>query len=1061
MPAMSSSDRTQEGPLSPGKVQPTTGSGGASSSSTSTMQQIDGAGEPDPKRVSTTTAKGGGRDSQVSGTSPVPPGGLSDRQINYWRQSFVNLQKMVGQDAGWWAIIYAGSKKKNEVKIKNLIFTPSQLKEFIRRYDKVQHLFDSRPNPFLSDKVKEKAEKAREKAKAARLAQKQELASARAKRASSTTSAAKKDNTSATSSSSSTALPTQQLLGNIKSSDGASSFLQMLAKNKREKEEQKARLEGGAAGGAASSSTTTGGAAFSSISLASKLISGSAAASTSSSSSIGRIGGDAAYYQPNPRLTTLKTEPGQQGGGTTTGTSSSSSAVYPPAESSTKPANTTKRLLKRQKSNASDGRSNSPQSLTEQGAGPAVKKLKSESKKTLKRLPSGPSASPNQSKRSPRNLFASGSFDSRGVGVNLFGTTSADINSGTAPGNTRTGGTSSSSSTYANPSNKQNQAPNNATTANGNGTSSSSTAGTGASTSSSSVPIPGANLQKVSEVKAFFQQYGIPHAHLIEKKEFFDMKKKFDDLFVSNGNSVAKAAEQLRIEHNGVAGMMSTNSGFTPSAGGQPSFGANAANNGGSDEVPGESEAARQARLADLRARRGRRGNSPMRFQPAPRANAAPTNPAPHQSRVNKPPEQNTAAQLNPREKQILEDAREIVRHKEYGKWAYDVLGVSWRTATLSDVQKKWKLLMVKYHPDKSVGITNANDREVISNAFDKIKRAQKIAEDEIKRMHYRTPELIRGIRAVPLCEIAGQRAYRITWKPPTTGESASYLEETPQIEKYHIQVFDPRFGKFLTVSVLEGDYDVEAKRVLKIEEINSFKLEEAAIGKLAHIFDQEEIKVQICAENKAGQGPYTQYSWKRNQQKTSKTNGMLVSSSSGGTGNYMNRMQTGPNLGNGTKFGVNMGSSSSGTSSFSFRTASSLQNKNKGASSSAGAASSRPQQAGGGSSSSRPDPFGFGSGNSGSSLFEQFGKGATVADVTSQAKKEQKLQAFERDLELQIKLPRADKVKFTAWLEKTLITTRKAYLAKHRWPTGGKAPELNARVATFVAMKYGLGWEE
>lgn len=76
------------------------------------------------------------------------------------------------------------------------------------------------------------------------------------------------------------------------------------------------------------------------------------------------------------------------------------------------------------------------------------------------------------------------------------------------------------------------------------------------------------------------------------------------------------------------------------------------------------------------------------------------------------------------------------------------------------------------------------------------------------------------------------------------------------------------RYGKYLLITVIEPDYDQEEGRYTKIEELNYFKMEETNLGKIKHIFDQPEIKLQIAASNRIGMGVWVKYNFKPTMKK-------------------------------------------------------------------------------------------------------------------------------------------------------------------------------------------------
>ncbi|CAD7934286.1 unnamed protein product [Amoebophrya sp. A120] len=379
--------------------------------------------------------------------------------------------------------------------------------------------------------------------------------------------------------------------------------------------------------------------------------------------------------------------------------------------------------------------------------------------------------------------------------------------------------------------------------------------------------IPGANLTQVSDLKQFFKEHNIPINHLLEKSDYFAMKMQFDELYKEFG-STGIAAKKLReslIEVQARGGAGANNAGGTAQKQMNPNIpaGVPSASSAAFRSNLFEPENARQERLAAIRSASsigGTKGpvfmsTSKPVFQPNIRAGSGgPGSSSSSSSSSNLV----STGPVSAKELDIVQTAKKIVQTREYGKWAYDVLQLSWRTAEMKDIQKQYKIFMMKLHPDKHVGLSG-NNAELLSQALEKIKRAKSVAEDELSRMKHDPPEMIRGIKATCLNDTRGQRIFKISWDQPRN------RDENAPIEKFHVQVHDPKYGKFLTLSVIEGDYDEAAKRVLKIEELNYFKMEEKNMGKLSHIFNEQEISVQVCAQNKIGMGTYGKCTFRSN----------------------------------------------------------------------------------------------------------------------------------------------------------------------------------------------------
>ena len=51
-------------------------------------------------------------------------------------------------------------------------------------------------------------------------------------------------------------------------------------------------------------------------------------------------------------------------------------------------------------------------------------------------------------------------------------------------------------------------------------------------------------------------------------------------------------------------------------------------------------------------------------------------------------------------------------------------------------------------------------------------------------------------------------------------------------VDKWHVQILDPKFGRHLHLSIIEPDYDQKEKKFKHIDELQFFDLHEADLGR-------------------------------------------------------------------------------------------------------------------------------------------------------------------------------------------------------------------------------------
>ena len=159
---------------------------------------------------------------------------------------------------------------------------------------------------------------------------------------------------------------------------------------------------------------------------------------------------------------------------------------------------------------------------------------------------------------------------------------------------------------------------------------------------------------------------------------------------------------------------------------------------------------------------------------------------------------------------------------------------------------------MKKFHPDKLVG-TSGKHKGLLSDALEKVQRAKQVVDHDLHQRDFSAPGNVSGISHDVLSNDHGNRKYRINWVPPSTARK--WGKEIPPIEKYQVQIFDPNYGEFLQLAIIESEYCEELKRFRQIEEVRDFVLSETNLTKLRHCFDQKAIRIRIAAQNSVGLG--------------------------------------------------------------------------------------------------------------------------------------------------------------------------------------------------------------
>merc|ERR1712113_1160538 len=104
-----------------------------------------------------------------------------------------------------------------------------------------------------------------------------------------------------------------------------------------------------------------------------------------------------------------------------------------------------------------------------------------------------------------------------------------------------------------------------------------------------------------------------------------------------------------------------------------------------------------------------------------------------------------------------------------------------------------------------------------------------------------RPPGAPRNLTANVICDRPGSRTLEFKWDSPVSSDCAP-------VRRYVVAVFDPTYGRAITVATLEPDYDEKLHRFVPVEELRSYVLSEAELQKMPRLFQQPKISVQVAA---------------------------------------------------------------------------------------------------------------------------------------------------------------------------------------------------------------------
>merc|ERR1712048_418672 len=132
--------------------------------------------------------------------------------------------------------------------------------------------------------------------------------------------------------------------------------------------------------------------------------------------------------------------------------------------------------------------------------------------------------------------------------------------------------------------------------------------------------------------------------------------------------------------------------------------------------------------------------------------------------------------------------------------------------------------LMKKLHPDK------AGQSESLAQAMEIVREAKDCCERALLRVE--PPEPPRRLCSKLLCDVPGRRCVKLEWVPPECRESAP-------VRRFMVAALDPTYGRTITLTVLEPDYNAELRRFISAQELSSHTLAEEDMPKMRSLFRQ------------------------------------------------------------------------------------------------------------------------------------------------------------------------------------------------------------------------------
>jgi len=175
--------------------------------------------------------------------------------------------------------------------------------------------------------------------------------------------------------------------------------------------------------------------------------------------------------------------------------------------------------------------------------------------------------------------------------------------------------------------------------------------------------------------------------------------------------------------------------------------------------------------------------------------------------------------------------------------WGFNVLNVPQKDRReLSAVSKAYRNMMRLLHPDK----VGQDDR--VQDAIEAVRKAKDICERSLSSITIPYPP--RELHAQCINDVKGKRRFKLTWQAPVVREQAP-------VRRYVVAAVDPAYGKALTITILEPDYNQELRRFVGVEDLTSYVLAEEELEKMPMLWQKPTAQVQIAAANEAGQSTW------------------------------------------------------------------------------------------------------------------------------------------------------------------------------------------------------------
>ena len=199
-----------------------------------------------------------------------------------------------------------------------------------------------------------------------------------------------------------------------------------------------------------------------------------------------------------------------------------------------------------------------------------------------------------------------------------------------------------------------------------------------------------------------------------------------------------------------------------------------------------------------------------------------------------------------PKEQDALREVQRILplrkeSFRSAASWGFAVLEVA-STCDVSAVQHAYRSMMRKLRPDR------AGQDAQVARALGLVREAKEAGERSLSRQE--APLAPRRLWHETLSSVPGQRRFKLHWTPPEDRVSAP-------IRRYVVAVFDPAYGRALTIAILEPDYSEESRSFVGIESLTAFEFSEEDFQKMPKLWKQTSANVQVAAANKAGQSAW------------------------------------------------------------------------------------------------------------------------------------------------------------------------------------------------------------